>query len=286
MARMARSSDSEVTSSSFWTSGAISPMARVTAESPHQPPILQPVSTETMSPALSGRRLGMPWTTCWLTLVQVTAGNGGLPLGRAGVAQEQGRGIVLAEDPGDGLFHVGGGDPRHGHLADLVERLGDHPSGLAHQRDLARALELDRGPGRCCAGWPPCRPRPDRNEGREGRGTMPRWEHTSLDLLVVLARSVIAIGSHCNRSRSVIEKCPPERQGRPASRRASLPVHQPGVIPHHQVAVDLLDQVEADADDDQQARASQERCDREIDVQRGLDQRGMTATRARKAAPT
>ena len=63
MARIARSSDSEVTSSSFWTSGRIAPMARVTAESPHQPSILQPVSIETMSRLRSGRRLGMPWTT-------------------------------------------------------------------------------------------------------------------------------------------------------------------------------------------------------------------------------
>ena len=79
MARMARSSVSEVTSRSFWTSGRTSPIGRVTAASPHQPLILQPVSIETTSPSRSGRRLGMPWTTCSLTLAQMTAGNGGFP---------------------------------------------------------------------------------------------------------------------------------------------------------------------------------------------------------------
>ena len=59
-------------------------MASVTAESPHQPLILQPVSMETMSPAFSGRRLGMPCTTCSLMLAQMTAGNGGFPLTELG----------------------------------------------------------------------------------------------------------------------------------------------------------------------------------------------------------
>ncbi len=59
-------------------------MARVTAASPHQPLTLQPVSIETMSPSRSGRRLGMPCTTCSLTLAQITAGNGGFPLTELG----------------------------------------------------------------------------------------------------------------------------------------------------------------------------------------------------------
>ena len=84
MARMARLRVSDVTSSSFWISGRTAPMARVTAESPHQPLTLQPVSIETMSPSRSGRRLGMPCTTCSLTLAQITAGNGGFPLTELG----------------------------------------------------------------------------------------------------------------------------------------------------------------------------------------------------------
>ncbi len=66
-----------------------------------------------------------------------------LPLDRAGIAQEQRGRVVLAEDRGDGRIHLGGGDARHGHPPDLVERLGHHPARLAHQGDLARALELD-----------------------------------------------------------------------------------------------------------------------------------------------
>ncbi|MFO0949757.1 MAG: hypothetical protein U0835_01125 [Isosphaeraceae bacterium] len=38
------------------------------------------MSMETMSPSTSGRRFGMPCTTCSLTLAQMTAGNGGFPL--------------------------------------------------------------------------------------------------------------------------------------------------------------------------------------------------------------
>ena len=40
------------------------------------------------------------------------------------------------------------------------------------------------GAGRAAPGsGPPFRPRPDRKRGKDGRGTMPRWENTSLELL-------------------------------------------------------------------------------------------------------
>ena len=79
MARIARFNVSDVTSRSFCTSGRTGPIGRVTAASPHQPLILQPVSIERMSPSRNGRRFGMPCTTCSFTLAQITAGKGGFP---------------------------------------------------------------------------------------------------------------------------------------------------------------------------------------------------------------
>ena len=112
IARMARLRVSDVTSSSFCTSGRTGPIARVTAASPHQPLTLHPVSIETMSPSRSGRRFGMPCTTCSFTLAQITAGKGWLSLGRAGIAQKQRSRLMFAKDRGDGVIHVGGASPR------------------------------------------------------------------------------------------------------------------------------------------------------------------------------
>ena len=58
MARMARSSVSLVTVQELRFSSEIGPIARVMAESPHQPLRRQPVSTETMSPSLERPAVG------------------------------------------------------------------------------------------------------------------------------------------------------------------------------------------------------------------------------------
>jgi hypothetical protein len=50
---------------------------------------------------------------------------------------------MFAKNGFDRVVHVGGTRPGYGHPAHFIERLGDDPAGLAHQVDLARALELD-----------------------------------------------------------------------------------------------------------------------------------------------
>ena len=65
-----------------------------------------------------------------------------------------------------------------------------------------------------------------------------------------------------------------------------VPVHESGVVSHDQMAVDLLNQIETDADHDQQPRSPQERGHGPVDPQRCLTSDGITATKARKAAPT
>ena len=59
---------------SFCAVGEIAPHAKVAAQSPVNPPLVAPASTETMSPSFSTRLPGMPWMMTSLTEMQVLAG--------------------------------------------------------------------------------------------------------------------------------------------------------------------------------------------------------------------
>ncbi len=89
---------------------------------------------------------------------------------------------MFAKDRGDGLVHLGGGRAGDAHPANLVECLGDDSTRLAHQPDLARALQLDdrrRLDGFLPASLLGLRIRPDKSAGIWGRDPKPRWEDTS-----------------------------------------------------------------------------------------------------------
>ena len=143
MARIARFNVSDVTSSSFCTSGRTGPIARVTAASPHQPLTLHPVSIETTSPS----RKRTPIRDAVHDLFVHAGTDHGrerrLSLGRAGIAQKQRCRLMFAKDRRDSFIHLGSARPGHRHPAHLIERLGDDPPGLAHHVDLTRGLELD-----------------------------------------------------------------------------------------------------------------------------------------------
>ena len=71
---MPRSSASCVIRSSRATSSETRPTPTVTAESPKNPLSFTPMSSETMSPSLSERFEGIPWTTCSFTDAHNVAG--------------------------------------------------------------------------------------------------------------------------------------------------------------------------------------------------------------------
>ena len=66
------------TANSRSLAGLTGPMGMVMAASAHQPLSLQAVSIFSRSPSRIARWPGMPWTTCSLSEMQVTAGNGTL----------------------------------------------------------------------------------------------------------------------------------------------------------------------------------------------------------------
>ncbi len=182
MARMARLRVSEVTSSSFWISGRTVPMARVTAAVAAPAVDLAARVDRDDVPLAQRSAVGDAVHDLLVDAGADHRGERRLSLDRAGIAQKQRGGVVFAEDRGHGLVHVGGGHAGHGHPANLVERLGDDPPRLAHQRDFARALQLDDGRR---LGLLPAAPssgpahRPEKSAGIWGRDPKPRWEDTS-----------------------------------------------------------------------------------------------------------
>ena len=73
-AAIPRTSASRVTAMSFSACGEILPTGTVIAASACHPSTIAPASMPTMSPSLSLRLLGMPWTICSFTEVQIVAG--------------------------------------------------------------------------------------------------------------------------------------------------------------------------------------------------------------------
>ena len=106
----------------------------VTAESPHQPSYLQPVSMLTMSPSRNTRRPGNAVHHFSLTEMQVTAGKGTLP----GTPLNSGMALMLVEKLLDRGVDLAGGDAGLDQLGGDLVSLPDQQAGLAHLGDFTR----------------------------------------------------------------------------------------------------------------------------------------------------